>query len=97
MHFKIMYDDESTYDAVENDHQERIRLHFHCICYFLENNEFHMDLPNEQEMYHPLDLEWHWVEPGKQIRVGNYPSLHVRRLSNWGWKLENVNIAMFAE
>ena len=100
MYFKVVYD-ENEPDRVarvmsddEEDPREKVKLHFHCTCYFSDvNNEFRTEF---QENHHNMELNWTWVRLGRAIQVGLYPPLRVSRLENWGWQLENAHVVLLS-
>ena len=104
MHFKILEEDtddlflETTEELQRYDEAEGILLYKHSTCYFRPDRDFRIVLrPNVAPTYRPNDLRWRWIENGKQIQVGPYPSLTVTRRKDWGWKLENLHVVMYSQ
>jgi len=98
-----------TDDSGEEE-EEDVSLHFHCICYFDEAFEggggddreppmgkFRLDDSNSRELEHPQNLTWHWLMKGKTVQVGQYPPLVVRRLDDWGWRIENRHVVLYSQ
>lgn len=90
--------------------EEDVSLHFHCICYFDEAYEgdeedgsepymgnFRLDDSNSRDLEHPQNLTWHWLLKGKTLQVGQYPPLVVRRLNDWGWRIENHHVVLYSQ
>ncbi len=90
--------------------EEDVSLHFHCICYFDEANEgdgedgrepsmgkFRLDDSNSSDLEHPQNLTWHWCKWGSILQVGQYPPLVVRRLDDWGWRIENRHVVLYSQ
>jgi len=103
MHFKMEADDVDADLAETNDDLQRYRdepdilLYRHSTCYFQQDREFQIVLHQHvHDRYRPAELQWRWIELGKRIQVGPYPSLTVSRRKDWGWKLENAHVVMYS-
>jgi hypothetical protein len=103
MHFKLLEEDadewivENNEDLRRYDEAEGILLYKHSTCSFCPDRDFRIVLrPNVAPTYRPSELRWRWIEFGKQIQVGPYPSLTVTRRKDWGWKLENLHVVMYS-
>lgn len=104
MFFKIEEEDADDVIVETNEELQRygeaegILLYKHSTCYFRPDRDFRIVLrPNVAPTYRPTDLRWRWIEVGKQIQVGPYPSLTVTRRKDWGWKLENMHVVMYSQ
>jgi hypothetical protein len=96
MHFKVIHEDMN----VRGGHDVEISLHFHCKCFFDEEDNgyaFRMEDSEDPELHHPQGLSWKWVVDGKAVQIGFYPALVVHRLDNWGWKLENQHVVLLSQ
>jgi len=95
MHFKVIHEDMN-----DRNRDVEISLHFHCKCFFDEEENgfaFRMEESEDPELHHPQDLSWKWIVEGKAVQVGIYPALVVHRLDNWGWKLENQHVVLLSQ
>mmetsp|Transcript_4722 Transcript_4722/g.7010 ORF Transcript_4722/g.7010 Transcript_4722/m.7010 type:complete len:290 (+) Transcript_4722:14-883(+) len=97
-YFKIAEDEVMDQEDLEElevyPDEPGIRLYQHSTCFFKEDHDFIMEM-KDAELFSG-DMKWRWVEEGKVIQVGPYPSLNVSRMDDWGWKLENVHVVFFA-
>jgi hypothetical protein len=103
MHFKVEREDAGDVVMTTNEELERyddaegILLYRYSTCHFRSDRDFRLVLrPNIAPMYRPTDLRWRWLEVGRRIQVGPYPSLTVSRTKDWGWKLENLHVVMYS-
>jgi hypothetical protein len=103
MHFKIEEEDaddaivETSEEFERYDAADGIRLYRYSTCFFQPDGDFRLILrPNVAPTYRPTDLQWRWLEVGKRVQVGPYPSLTVSRTRDWGWKLENLHVVMYS-
>jgi hypothetical protein len=98
-YFKIDPADVSDQDFLDNlvpyDDDTEVLLYPHSICYFhADTREFTMEL-REANIRHTTDLKWARPDP-RSVRVGPYPSLEATRQADWGWKLENTHVVLYA-
>jgi len=98
-YFKIDPNDVTDEDFLENlvpyEDDTEVLLYPHSICYFgSETHDFTMEL-READLRHITDLKWARSEDGS-VRVGPYPSLQATRQADWGWKLENMHVVLYA-
>eukprot|EP00543_Licmophora_paradoxa_P007568 CAMPEP_0202454410 /NCGR_PEP_ID=MMETSP1360-20130828/12151_1 /ASSEMBLY_ACC=CAM_ASM_000848 /TAXON_ID=515479 /ORGANISM="Licmophora paradoxa, Strain CCMP2313" /LENGTH=108 /DNA_ID=CAMNT_0049073715 /DNA_START=425 /DNA_END=751 /DNA_ORIENTATION=+ len=95
MYFKVdeqeVFDEQDLDDLVPYVGHPGIMLYHHSICYFEPNQDFAMEM-KDPGTYHPTDLQWRLE--GCLVQVGPYPYLVIRRLPNWGWKLENQHVVL---
>lgn len=98
-YFKIDPNDVTDEDFLENlvpyNDDEELLLYPHSICYFHEDSRaFTMEL-READLRHTPDLKW--TRPDEHsVRVGPYPPLVATRQADWGWKLENLHVVLYA-
>jgi hypothetical protein len=97
-YFKIDPADVNDQDFLENlvpfEDDDSVLLYPHSICYFHENREFTMEL-KEADLRHTTGLKWN-KDGERLVRVGPYPPLVVSRKEDWGWKLENLHVVLYA-
>jgi len=98
-YFKIAEDEVMDQEDLEElevyPDEPGIRLYQHSTCYFKDDHDFIMEM-KDAEPFSASDMKWRWVEEGKILQVGPYPSLNVSRKDDWGWKLENVHVVFVA-
>ena len=89
MYIKVMHQD---YDTM--DQNAEMSLHYHCKCFFDEDESGCSIRMEESDELHPQNLKWRWIVPGQTVLIGMYPPLVVQRLDNWGWQLENHHVVL---
>lgn len=71
-------------------------LYPHSICHFHHDSRaFTMELKDDGPRHH-TDLKWRRPD-GRSVRVAHFPPLLASRKPNdWGWKLENTYVVLYA-
>jgi hypothetical protein len=67
MHFKVIHEDMNVIGS-----DVEISLHFHCKCFFDEEDNgfaFRMEDSEDPELHHPQGLSWKWVVEGKAVQI----------------------------
>eukprot|EP00521_Asterionellopsis_glacialis_P004816 CAMPEP_0195267728 /NCGR_PEP_ID=MMETSP0706-20130129/12754_1 /TAXON_ID=33640 /ORGANISM="Asterionellopsis glacialis, Strain CCMP134" /LENGTH=176 /DNA_ID=CAMNT_0040322517 /DNA_START=26 /DNA_END=554 /DNA_ORIENTATION=- len=87
-YFKIAEDEVMDQEDLEElelyPDEPGMRLYQHSTCFFKDNHDFIMEM-KDAEPFSASDMKWRWVEEGKTLQVGPYPSLNVSRRDDWGW------------
>jgi F-box-like len=97
MFFEILEEDVEVTDRRHfKPYKDGILLIPYRSAVFEESREFRIDHNSNPDSFLPATLRWTWIEIGRQVQVGPYPPLIASRSDDWGWKLENLHVVLFA-
>lgn len=86
-----------------------IKLHVYGMCYFHEDFTFHVEQEKgmssgrgeedgrQRQNLNQNVLSWKWIVDWRVLQIERYPPLHLKRMKNWGWKLENDQVVLLSQ